>query len=177
MKNIRFVLTALLLVPVVQSAVGFEAGVRPNAYPTADEARVYFSGKTTKTFSLGHGTQISYYAPNGMTYLWYPGNAVVLPGRWYIEEREPFRSTAADHKRPVMLPRNLICFVYGANTYSPVTRQPGGSPECTMVPMFQVKINERRPGDIFGLSARARAPFVLSSAGVPTFDQLLKQMR
>lgn len=43
--------------------------------------------KTRRSFNGGHGTQISYGAPDGRYYLWYPGNDRILSGEWKMERK------------------------------------------------------------------------------------------
>jgi hypothetical protein len=118
------------------------------------EARQFFACKTSMSFAPGHGTQVSYLQPDGMEFLWYPGNAVVLPARWDIVARttrtEP-RKEYAD-----------ICFKYGTNTYNPVTNQVGGKWECRPAHFNARFTVDRADGDIFGLAKRRTVPFVLS---------------
>lgn len=72
---------------------------------------------TNLSFDPGHGTQIEYVAPNDTSFLWYPGNTMVLPGRW--------NTVPAQHGQAAQ-----ICFDYGPRSYNPVTRVYGGSVSC-----------------------------------------------
>jgi len=98
--------------------------------------------QTIMTYSPGHGTQVEYYDKKGGTWLWYPGNKVVLPGRWKTESGK-------------------ICFGYTPNSYNPVTGHTGASWECQPLKIFESVVVERAPGDVFGLSQRAKPPFSL----------------
>ena len=101
------------------------------------------AGYTQMTFSPGHGTQVEYLAKDGRTFLWYPGNTVVLAGEWKTE--------GAD-----------ICFRYGGNTYNPVTKHRGGGWECTPLKIHTSVVVEQKKGDVFGLAGRKQVPFDLS---------------
>ena len=88
---------------------------------TAAQARTLLVDKTRLSFSSQHGPQVAYARPDGAIFLWYPGNAVVLQGRWEIREN------VTDYMRAGELLRSLksadVCFQYGANTYNPATAQ------------------------------------------------------
>jgi hypothetical protein len=98
---------------------------------------------TYMTRSPGHGTQVEYMSSGGKTYLWYPGNSVILEGRWKQEGKE-------------------ICFAYGENTYNPVTGTSGGVWECMPNRLFVSAISERMQGDVLSLAGRRNVPFKLS---------------
>jgi hypothetical protein len=104
---------------------------------------------TNLSYSPGHGTQVEYVAANGTNFLWYPGNAVVLPGRWKLRGTAGVKATQ-------------ICFVYGAHTYNPVTGVVGAQWECEATASYISLQVERANGDIFGLTHRTSVPFVLS---------------
>ena len=118
------------------------------------EARAFFVNRTRVSFSSGHGTQVSYMAPNGAVYLWYPGNRVVLPGSWSLEPRA----------MPGYPPRAyaILCFQYGPNTYNPVTGRGGGGPECGPADRWARYAVDQAPGDVFGLARRQSPPFILT---------------
>ena len=99
-------------------------------------------GYTNLSFDPGHGTQIEYISPEGGAYLWYPGNSVILPGRWKLDD-------------------GRMCFAYGPNTYNPVTGTSGGDWECASVAFYFRPITERAKGDVLGLQGRGRVPFDL----------------
>jgi hypothetical protein len=117
------------------------------------EARAAFVGKTRVTFGPGHGTQVSYMRPDGAIFLWYPGNAVVLPGRWDIEAR--WMSGVPPTQEA------FVCFRYGPNTYNPVTGAVGGRRECMPARVLGRLMVDRAEGDVFGLATRSAAPFRL----------------
>ncbi|HKD27265.1 MAG TPA: DUF6438 domain-containing protein [Xanthobacteraceae bacterium] len=115
------------------------------------EARKLLICKTHMTFSAGHGTQVSYLRSDGVEFLWYPGNAVVVRGNWDIVEHTTDPPGYAD-----------ICFQYGANTYNPVTGKMGGNWECRPAHAFARSTVDRSDGDVFGLAKRDAVPFELS---------------
>lgn len=117
-----------------------------------NEARGFFICKTHMSFSRGHGTQVSFMHPDGLEFLWYPGNSVIVQGKW--ELRSTQTESARDHTD--------LCFQYGANTYNPVTKQWGGRWECRPAAIVARTTIERAPGDVFGLARRPAVPFVLS---------------
>src|SRR5688500_2869286 len=114
------------------------------------------AGQTIMSFDSGHGTQVEYFDKSGRTFLWYPGNRVVLPGAWKIQGED-------------------ICFAYGPNTYNPVTGQVGGNWECQDLTVNQRYAVERQAGDVFGLSTSEKPPFVLKPART-SIAKLLKRI-
>ena len=131
---------------------------------TAAQARAFLADKTRLSFSAQHGPQVSYGRPDGAIFLWYPGNAVVLQGRWEVRE------TVTDYMRAGELLRSLksadVCFQYGANTYNPATGQRGGGFNCMPLRALQLVHKEALPGDVFGLARRPAPPFVLGREAV-----------
>ncbi|WP_375450824.1 hypothetical protein [uncultured Devosia sp.] len=113
-------------------------------------------GTTNMSRSPGHGTQIEYVAADGTTYLWYPGNSVILKGRWKREDGN-------------------MCFAYGANTYNPVTRTRGGDWECEPDRLYQGGIVQQLPGDPLGLAGRRAVPFSLDR-GATTLEQMVARV-
>lgn len=87
---------------------------------------------------------------DGAVFLWYPGNRVVVVGRWAIESY-PNQPGAA-----------RICFQYGANTFNPATGRGGGSPNCFPAGLLSRLVIDRAGGDVFGLSRSQTPPFVLT---------------
>ncbi|MBY0337671.1 MAG: hypothetical protein K2X11_13715 [Acetobacteraceae bacterium] len=123
---------------------------------TAAEAQAFFADRTRMSFMPIHGTQVAYTAPDGRVFLWYPGNGVILPGRWGIAEG------ASVHPWAGIPPgTQFVCFQYGPNTFNPATGAVGGQPQCQQVDIFRRWQVEDAPGDVFGLSRRATPPFVL----------------
>lgn len=159
------------------TAVAACTGVRPPldvmSDPPVEETRALYSDTTRITYMLGHGSQISYSSSDGKIYLWYPGNKTVVEGTWTVRQGTPSRVEGPNG--PMMLAENRICFIYGANTYNPVTKQWGGSGDCIRTKAFGRYVTELRRGDVFGLSRKREVPFVRS--GAPTsIDSLLAQM-
>ncbi len=95
--------------------------------------KAYLSGNTHWIYDVFHGTQVEYNAPDGRTFLWYPGNTRILPGRWEV-------------RKGFIVPE--LCFLYGTNTYNPVTGLRGGKWECDTVK----RLGYIMRGDPFGLS-------------------------
>lgn len=133
--------------------------ISAHAGANAEESalRAQFSGLTMMFFEAGHGTQIEYNAPNGRSYLWYPGNSVVLPAYWRIQGDD-------------------ICYLYPQSSYNPITQTRGGGWECQSASSSLSRTTERARGDIFGLSRTKRPPFALS-ADRTTFQELRRQAR
>jgi hypothetical protein len=113
-------------------------------------------GYTNMTRDSAHGTQVEYVATNGKTYLWYPGNKVILPGRWKQQGSN-------------------ICFMYGANTYNPATGSRGAEWECAPSRLYWGGIVERMEGDPLGLQRRKEVPFKLDRART-TLEKLLARV-
>lgn len=121
----------------------------------ADEsaARQRLSDITYRTFDKGHGAQIEHMTRDGRVFLWYPGNAVVLPRRWTLLHM-PNRQ-CPEH------PHVTICFQYGPNTFNPVTGARGAQRQCTYFTYFWRGRVEVVAGDPFGLARRKQPPFAL----------------
>jgi len=153
---------------VLPSGAGAQTPPATNSAPVAErltvaEARKLFVCKTHMSFSQGHGTQVSYLRSDNIEVLWYPGNAVLVRGRWRIAEHanEPPGGYAD------------ICFQYGTNTYNPVTGRTGGDWECTPALVYASRMVDHGDGDVFGLANRTTAPFRLSRERT-TIDDLKK---
>ena len=106
-------------------------------------ASLQIGGYTNMSVDGGHGTQVEYLTTGGRSYLWYPGNRIILEGRWKRQGSD-------------------ICFAYSANSYNPVTGARGGGWECMSFPLYWGAVDERMAGDIFALQSRQAVPFVLS---------------
>ena len=130
------------------------------------EAREYYVCKTRVSFSEGHGTQVSYMNSTGRVFLWYPGNPVVVPGLWKIEEATIKNLTFA-----------ALCFQYGLDTYNPVTKERGGKWSCLPADIWARMEVDSADGDVFGLERRGGAvPFRLSKERT-TIADLQKNIR
>jgi hypothetical protein len=101
-----------------------------------------YCGQTLLFYDSGHGNQIEYLDPSGHCYLWYPGNSIILTGRWRVDEAS-------------------VYFQYGSNTYNPVTNVQGGGWEKQSLARWSRGIVDHRPGDIFGI--QDAFPFVLAA--------------
>ena len=105
----------------------------------------------------GHGTQIEYFSPKGIAFLWYPGNSRSVPSIWKLE------TGSSSHR---------ICFQYPSSSRNAITGTNGGAWECVALGYWAKDIVEKRTGDIFSLST-GRLPSQLSRQST-TFDALLK---
>lgn len=110
-----------------------------------------YIGLTIVYFDSGHGTQIEYYDQSG-SYLWYPGNTVILPGAWKISVEAT--------------PSGQICHRYPTSSLNPVTGVKGGEWECSRLRDQQTSIKHRLVGD----------PFELKSGEVPFIFKRRKRM-
>jgi hypothetical protein len=142
-------------------AYGPSAPIDVDRIPTWTEADIkeFLAGKTRRSTTPIHGTQVSYATADGRTYLWYPGNNAVLAGRWKTEERSIEVRRGGEVVARKSQPR--ICYDYGPGTYNPATGH-GSGWECTNFVNLQMAGGETQAGDVFGLSRRKAVPFVLS---------------
>ena len=113
-------------------------------------------GYTNMSHDAGHGTQIEYLSEKGTAWLWYPGNASIVAGKWKRAGAE-------------------ICFAYGGNTYNPVTGHKGGGWECMEYRYWWAAIEQRVAGDPLQLEGRRKVPFKLGKERV-RFDQLIARV-
>lgn len=140
---------------------------------TGADIKSFLAGKTRLSRMPIHGTQVSYATADGRSYLWYPGNKVVLAGRWRVEDRAiEIRQGGAAVARKSQ-PR--LCYDYGPNSYNPATGR-GGGWECTNFMNLRFAGAETRPGDVFGLSRSKAVPFVLSTEPA-TIDGLVARLK
>jgi len=136
---IRGIVVAVLLALATQTATAAEQ----------------LGGCTNMHVDRSRGSQVEYLTRSGKSYLWYPGNKVILEGRWKRQGDQ-------------------MCFAYGANTYNPATGHRGGGSECTPYRLYWGGIFQRMNGDLFGLEGRREVPFVLSRKRT-TLEALLKR--
>lgn len=115
---------------------------------------------TRMSHDSSHGTQISYSAADGSTFLWYAGNNMVLKGVWRACE-DRFGVTVKG-AQTTTIPFGKLCFKYGPGTYNPATGSKGDEWECAAASTMEARLVEQRPGDVFELSKRTAVPFVLS---------------
>jgi len=105
----------------------------------------------------GHGTQIEYFSPDGMAFLWYPGNRRAVPARWKLVKGDASYA---------------ICFMYPKRSYNPLMKQSGGDWKCVSLGFWAREIVEVRSKDIFSLST-GKLPSRLHRYQT-TFDDLLE---
>lgn len=122
---------------------------------TEDEARANLRDRTRNVHDAGHGTQINYTSADGRSFLWYPGNNVILPGAWKVERRP---GTVWGTRQDIV----HVCYRYGPNTYNPVTGSQGTSWECSYAALSLHRVRESATGDVLGLARRSAVPFVLT---------------
>lgn len=119
----------------------------------------YLSGNTIYQFVApengGHGVQVEYHAPDGRSYLWYPGNERPLQGWWEVR-------TANDQTA-------RLCYRYGENTYNPVLHTTGGAWECGKESWVYLGVSVK--GDVFGLKS-GRLPYRLADREYHALDEL-----
>lgn len=123
---------------------------RKNQFPDYPQA-----GNTYLSFTLGHGFQVNYLAPQGRAWLWYPGNRAGV--------RE-------DYKIGIAAGRKAICWRHPKNSYNPVTGQSGGDFACEPLDLSQRTVVSVLPGDPFNL-ASGQVPYPLDRCTAPeAFD-------
>lgn len=134
-----------------------------NTVPPSVETQKKFQGGTTNMTFSAHGTQVEFLSKDGRTALWYPGNNVVLHGRWRLAGGGQANGS-----------QDAICFQYGANTYNPLTFRSGGGWDCEGLARYQGRVVDHVAGDPFGLDKREAVPFILPGERT-TFAQLRKR--
>lgn len=107
-----------------------------------------WGGHTNMTFSPSHGTQVEYLSRNVGAFLWYPGNASVVRGRWKLAPG-PY-GAGSD-----------ICFAYQANSDNPATGESGGHWKCEPTRIYERNVVDSAGGDLFGLGTRDEVPHQL----------------
>ena len=120
---------------------------------TQSDAEKVYAGYTLVYYGSSHGTQVEYYLETGVSFLWYPGNTVILRGDWKVERGSNRQ--------------NNLCHRYPTNSYNPVTKVRGGNWECSNLAVQQNDIQNRIVGD----------PFDLRSGKVPFVFERRKQVR
>ncbi|MGL4636887.1 MAG: hypothetical protein ACRCWF_12965 [Beijerinckiaceae bacterium] len=138
---------------------------------TRDQARAAIHNRTTLSLSSSHGPQISFKAPDGKIYLWYPGNRMILQGEWQLEIRRIRNNTTGQE-----IELAAYCYRYGANTYNPATGSRGAQWECASAAQSLARTTESAEGDIFGLAGRSAPPFVLTRDD-ETFEKVRAKLR
>lgn len=150
----------------------------PAAISEANYVAEFLSGRTVTSFDTQHGLQVTYFAPDGEVYLWYPGNSQTLKGQW--------TAIALDNSYELLDPVDGwyrgqvkdagLCYKYGQGTYNPSTRSKGGTFECHPYSRAKQIYRENRKGDVFSLATRTTPPFVLTKAEM-TIDALHKRAK
>lgn len=125
---------ALLLAACESPYVSYPA-VKALADTEGAPAR-FLADTTVHTFDPYHLNQYEYLAPDGTTALLYPGNIAPVRGYWQVRGKGEF-----DAK---------MCFLYGPNTYNPVTHERGGRWECDDLTDYLYRAEEIYDGDVFG---------------------------
>lgn len=124
------------------------------------KVKSYYAGNTVMTYNKPYGTQVEYFAPNGKTYLWYPGNRAIVRGEWKVNKgKDGFPQT---------------CFRYQANSVNPYTKVPGGQWQCAQSIYIMFTDIQRVKGDALGLSKGL--PFKLSKRKT-SFKKLAKKAK
>jgi hypothetical protein len=134
---------------------------------TPQRVQEFLSGKTRMTGDDRHGTQVEYNAPDGNTYLWYPGSSRITRGFW---KAEAFLAPDGIH-RPVR-----VCYKYPLNSVDPTDGSRGGDWSCGPGWYSLMRTKDTMNGDPFGLSRSGAAPFILPPAPT-TLAQLLQLKR
>jgi hypothetical protein len=140
--------------PAIQAAM---QRMKEFAEMPAEQARALIANQTSLTYDFGmsHGNQIEFNAADGNTYLWYPGNKIILKGLWEVRRQKE---------------QTVVCFAYGENTYNPATGTHGGSWECEALGNYFITQIDRKEGDVFGISKRVAVPHVLDRNAVRAYS-------
>jgi|CXWL01.1.fsa_nt_gi hypothetical protein len=107
-----------------------------------EEIQKLIPNKTVLFVGSDLHNEIEYYATDGNSYLWFPGNSVIVTGKWYTQNNK------------------TICFVYPVNSYNPYTKTSGSIPECKTIADWNANSIDKLDGDIFNLS-KSKLPWVL----------------
>jgi hypothetical protein len=133
------------------------AALQGKVYGPAEVAAM-FADRTTLSYSRAHGNQVEHTSADGRAFLWYPGNARVLPGRWKVEN-------------------GRICYAYEGVTLNPVTGAQGPGYECELLWRHEMVTVETVAGDPLGLSRRTEPPGVLPQhPGLQSVEQLRRSL-
>ena len=138
----------------------------------AAEARSALASQTGLSYDPQHGTQVSYATKNGSTYLWYPGNQVVVAGNWRVQSRQI--EIKVDGRVVRQRDDSSVCYQYGPGSYNPVTRRSGAEVCIPFVSRAQF-FRETQAGDVFALTSGS-PPFVLGREPT-TLAELLARAR
>jgi hypothetical protein len=142
------------------------------------QATEILAGATHRSYTRAHGTQVTYFSPDGRVYLWYPGNLRVLGGHWKVALYQdllgispPLADQMRTYHAQVMplapikwFDLNFICFKY-ENSFNPAMWPGVNRWECAKVTEFvRLGTVQRETGDLFGLAAREEVPYVIPRA-------------
>lgn len=128
--------------------------------PTVRSVAQAHSGRTFLTTDRENGVQVRYFAGNGRSFLWYPGNTRGVSADWRIQN---YRD--GDFAR---------CFKHSTTTFAPVSGATGRVWRCSGSLQGNLAItDEIVEGDVFNLS-RGAVPFVMPYSTSLTVDDLLR---
>ncbi|WP_299296296.1 hypothetical protein [uncultured Tateyamaria sp.] len=137
------VLSSLLAACAVEPTImAMESSSRISRDP--ELTRRAMTGNTLGDFSSLHGSQYTFHAENGQTFLWYPGNSKIVKGQWKL--------LVQDDGKPVR------CYKYSSNSYNPVTGLRSGPWRCVQFSGSEFQGSRIIVGDPFEL-ASGRIPF------------------
>ncbi len=155
--------------PIEANATGGTVRLKcdsPNPYVTpvaaleqqlsAPQLRALASGRTHRSYSKQHGTQVEYLAPDGNAYLWYPGNTRVVAGTWRVEQNDQNPKAG------------VICYAY-RNSHNPALGLRSGE-QCITARSFNSGQHDARSGDLFNLRT-GHIPYVLPKRDL-SFEEL-----
>jgi hypothetical protein len=111
---------------------------------------------------VGASPQVYYTTAHGHVRLWYDDDPRLFTGEWKTSE-EP---TSSHHSREQVV---ALCFRY------PGAPRPYGDWakwQCRPAGRFLNEVKESLAGDVFGLSARVDAPFIMERSGRTTLTAL-----
>lgn len=132
-----------------ENLAGFMQDVDP-AFPRG--------GITYAFADVFYGVQVEYFAPDGISYLWFRGNRAPLRGEWNVQG-----SGFGEE----------LCFRYGPNTRDAITGIRGGKWECRRLASERQRVVSFLKGDPFGLS-RGQLPRInLRRCQLPAPMQLM----
>jgi hypothetical protein len=132
---------------------------------------------TSMSHDPSHGTQVSYSAADGRIFLWYPGNTVILDGRWTAcQDHISTRTKPAPAGEAIVMSYGKACFRYNTSSANPITGTKGGEWECGAAGTYLKYRVEQRSGDVLGLATMTAIPFVVAKEKT-TIDALPQRMR
>ena len=157
MRNASLLIAAFALAACTSPNLSPLLGTNPDN-PTVEMVTQGYSNRTVLTVDRQHGTQVRYFADNGRTFLWYPGNNRIVAADWRVQsqDRDGF----------------ALCFKHGTQTFAPVSGSSGRVWKCSgSVAQALAMTDEIVAGDPFNLSNGA-VPFVMPYATDLTMEDL-----